>query len=373
MRIRSVILAIAFTGCSLASCGSNDETIQAHEFCNDYNSCGLMDLNGKVIVEPIFDDITSISFEPYWIASENELKGVIDKSGNWVLPPENEYIEYVFADRIVAEREGRRVLIDFSGREIIPFQYDQLEPLAKNMFMVKINGMTGLIDQNGRWIMPPEYQDFSYNLKSEVITFNKDGKWGFAGKDGTVFINAEYDSTKGFSEYGLAPVKQNDLWGYISLSNDLILEPRFFDAQHFTVSGYAAVETDKGWIFIKRDGQPAFDKIFDYAKTDAFNVGEVFIAGDGNLLGLINSDGDYILAPKYNHLLVHWEAGGVQAIHNKKFIALKLDGQPIADPDLFDETVLFGNSYIRVEWDGKKYPMTMAGEPIGFKLSDVRD
>jgi len=79
----------------------------------------------------------------------------------------------------------------------------------------------------------------------------------------SIVIQDKYEAAKSFSE-GLAPVKEDGLWGYIDRENNIKIECRFDDANSFSES-VAAVK-------------------------------------ENNLWGVINSNGQYILAPKYPNL-----------------------------------------------------------------------
>lgn len=374
MNQNSLLTGIVGLSLMLSACGTDDGP-QALEFCEDYERCGLISPDGEIILKPEFDQIVGSHHEPYWIADDGVKQGVIDISGNWVLPPANGFITYLADERVIFENYAqKRTLLDLSGNVLIPFQTAELRAIDKNKFVVKSDGRWGVAGRDGQWLIEPKFEAVGYTSDPDVYVLKKDGKWGFAENDGTFFIEPQYEDAQAFSPYGLAPVMKDGKWGFISLSNDFVIPPRFEDAKYFSASGYSAVKTEEGWTIINRDGNPLFDDRFENIETHPYSENGVFVFGNNGAQGLIDKTGKVLLEADSHQYIFYRHSGFFVAMDHYKYSAIiNAKGEYVADPALFEEVRLISDQYIAVSWDDKKYPMTAAGELIGFELSDVTE
>ena len=56
-----------------------------------------------------------------------------------------------------------------------------------------------------------------------------------------------------FSEIGYAPVQMDGAWGYIKENGDWVIEPQFDEAKCFNEKGLAPVMSNGAWSFIQLD------------------------------------------------------------------------------------------------------------------------
>ena len=61
-------------------------------------------------------------------------------------------------------------------------------------------------------------------------------------------IDFQFDDALSFGQH-LAAVKVGDLWGYVSLQGEVVIDPVFLEAGSF-YEGSAPVRTADGWQFI---------------------------------------------------------------------------------------------------------------------------
>ena len=59
----------------------------------------------------------------------------------------------------------------------------------------------------------------------------KNGKYGYINEKGEVVIDFIFEDANGF-KYNLAAVKLNDKWGFIDLSGQFQIEPKFDRVEH---------------------------------------------------------------------------------------------------------------------------------------------
>ena len=78
-------------------------------------------------------------------------------------------------------------------------------------------------------------------MGSDIVAFEKNGKWGFVNTDGKVVIDPQYDDAKSFA-YGLAGVCKDGKWGFINTDNELAIKYDFIDVDYFNSTGSCFVK-----------------------------------------------------------------------------------------------------------------------------------
>ena len=209
---------------------------------------GLIDEQGNVLIEPMYDWILSLIPEQnLLIVQEDGLYGIVDLQGEIMIPAVYDYIRYDSYED--GTEGGMLVLTDADGKiesmdaadlsERIPCNYDSIVWLNEDKAVVSLNGLSGIIDREGRLIEPVGYdiikifdsgavwmqkdsKTWFYNSSGEIVEDIGDyddifqygncyqtklnGKYGFLNEKGEKVIPTVYDSVKGYNAYGSANV-----------------------------------------------------------------------------------------------------------------------------------------------------------------------
>lgn len=88
--------------------------------------------------------------------------------------------------------------------------------------------------------------------------------YGFRDKNGKVIIAPEYVDVQDFSD-GMAAVKQGDgKWGFIDVTGNMVVSPKFTNEPSFFSEGYAVVKKKDGTrCFIDKQGNVVHDNLQD--------------------------------------------------------------------------------------------------------------
>lgn len=180
--------------------------------------------------------------------------------------------------------------------------YEDAKDFREGYAAIKKDGRWGFADKNGICVIDYQFEDVKNGFEEGYAAAKKDGKWGFIDTDGTCVIDYQFDDVKkGFSE-GYAAVKQNNKWGYIDQNGQYIIEPTYEDAGNFS-EGLAAVmnkiDRMKQWAYINSENEIVIDyKLYDISGGHLSIVGEFH---DGHafvtdvLYSLIDRQGNAIL------------------------------------------------------------------------------
>lgn len=162
--------------------------------------------------------------------------GFINASGEWVIKPfdTRRYGSPAFindADTAVVHIESKRGVIDATGNMVIPAKYDQIFGSEKSGFKVELDGKTGIVDASGNMIVPIEYD--------EVWPLRRDGLYRVHQGERRFVIDAagnEVTPPEARSDFrvygnvgrrGWTPAKQDGKWGAVNAQEEWVLEPNF--------------------------------------------------------------------------------------------------------------------------------------------------
>ena len=182
---------------------------------------GLIDCDGKVILNAEYDEITS-------------LKSV--------------------KENLVVKKDNKVGVVNAIGQIIVPVEYANVELLKegyKNEYkIVDETGNSGIISTSGTVIVAPAYKDIKYLGSTEIYAANIDNKWTLINKKGEVLNNSYDDYTYSKGDYVI--VKQGEKYGIITTSGEVKIEPMYEELNYaFSVyyiaklnSKYGVINTD---------------------------------------------------------------------------------------------------------------------------------
>jgi len=276
---------------------------------------GLIDINGNVIVPPIYSKIGYFSDGMAWVIKYDKF-GYIDHTGELVIPLifdayfdnykwfGEDMCEYVswnsfnFRDgRALVRVDGKAGFIDKTGVLVIPAIYDALfwhgewgsylPRFYNNHVVIRKNGMHGILDRYGNVVMPFEYDRIGDNFDSTFSGFplraSRGGYWGFVNEYGEEIIPFEFGAAQPFSN-GLAAVTKGgwgDNWGFIDTTGELVLPFEFFIGDQW-----------EGWSAFDEHG------LLVLPSRDHRNLWGV---------GLLNRSGEWVLPPEFSSIWVDSE------------------------------------------------------------------
>ena len=194
---------------------------------------GLIDFNGKILLECKYDDITPImGVENSLVTTKDGKKGLVDEAGTIII--ENEYSEVkALTDKyengyIVKGEDGKYGVITPAKKTVVPVKFDEIKNVyGESIYVVKegdklklfnsedektveinakdvksinsgnviiSNGEAyGTIDLEGKTVIEAKYQNLTFAF-GEYYIAKLDNKYGIISKTGETKLNFEYDS-----------------------------------------------------------------------------------------------------------------------------------------------------------------------------------
>lgn len=130
-------------------------------------------------------------------------------------------------------------IIDKRGKFVVPPTYDIIEDMSEGLYLASKNERYGFINARGEVIVSLKYTNalpFSQGVAAVAI----DSNWFFIDQTGKqMFINRFLDVSS-FSDSACAVTQDGENWGYIDMTGNFIIEPKFESAEDFA-GGFAIV------------------------------------------------------------------------------------------------------------------------------------
>ena len=213
-------------------------------------------------------------------------------------------------------------------------------------------------------------------------------KWNYLTIDGKILSDIWFDDCNDFDE-GLAVVRLNGKWNFITTDGKFISNTWFNYCGYFD-EGLAVVRLNGKWNFLTIDGKFLSDTWFDYCKSFRNGLASVQLDGKSNFIsakGEILSDtwfdycsnfydgfskvelnrkwnflttGGKILSDTWFNRCGYFEEGFAYIKLNDKWNFLTIDGKFLSDT-WFDHCYDFENGFAIVEMNGKRYAIDRNG------------
>lgn len=294
---------------------------------------GFVDADGKVLIQPQWDDLGGGTIFGQQVAFNEGLCAV--------------------------QKDGKFGYIDTSGNLVIPFQFEGASPFMEGLARVKLGNRFGYIDKSGHYKINPQFSEAG-NFHDGLAAVHTDDGWGFIKKSGEFAIAPRFESvdSNGFSD-GLAAVCPNKC-GFINRHGMILIKPQFDSVLAFS-EGLAPVEIGDKWGYIDRDGKMVINPQFD--GITMFSGGLAVVSVSGNT-GTIDTKGKYVVNPgQFNMQPIH---GDIQPATSSDGVGLvSRDGKWLLKPTkaLSSVSAVFGKVFYG-EINGQTTPISISGKVL---------
>ncbi|WP_338763047.1 WG repeat-containing protein [Bernardetia sp. ABR2-2B] len=327
------------------------------------NKVGYADKTGKIIVEPLYDNIENNFSEVYYSKTgisevkKNNLIGYINHEGKQILPLEfskvnNFYGIYDVKDAVTVAQKGNRKYgtIDRHNNTIIPFEYDFIGMDNRNdtLSFVKQNNKWGVINPFGKTVVPIRYSSVKYlqkpntkkalievfldssvvsyldkkgnfledNPNKNLIIVKQGGKFGIKTDTNaeTFLVNPSYDFIEEFGKVGKTswakvgiknPKNPKQLlYGIIDNKGNTILETDYLEIGILSEGKIAVQQNHKSrdkqlFGYLDENGKKVID--FQYYKAFPFsdNMAKVDLSRAGTKWSYIDEKGEVVIKSAY--------------------------------------------------------------------------
>ena len=201
---------------------------------------GLIDLNGKVLLEAIYDDIYSLKgTKDVVITVQDKKLGLANSEGIIVIPNKYTQIKSLGEDTnlyIVQDENGKYGIYNKTENK-----YQDIKQIEnKEWFCVKENDKYKIINQNEETTVDLEFDDVK-QIKNNVIVYTKNKKYGAYNIETKKKIDCKYNELKYTCENNFI-AKSGNSYGIIDIENDVKLKLEYANIQYYEKAQIYEVE-----------------------------------------------------------------------------------------------------------------------------------
>lgn len=297
------------------------------------NKYGLIDYQGKLILDTIYDKIYALEGIKNSIIIEKENKlGLCDNTGTVIIEPEYKKILPIGNDNkngyIVVNQENKYGVIDTLKKEVLQLIYDEVESVASNgYYVVKQDGVNKIVDKDKSTHLENKFDEVC-EIKDEIVIYKKNNKYGAIKLSGEEVVQTKYDYLT-FAFLNSFIAKTDNKYGVINNANEEKLKFEYSNIEYVKDGDFLlAYENDelhaniinsnfenkekgiisdinigKGYINVrKQTGENIYYnfKFEQLEKNKILQENSIILQKDNNLYGYVNADGKKVVDYIYN-------------------------------------------------------------------------
>lgn len=331
---------------------------------NKDSKYGVIDTTGKILVEPIYDNVKIPNPEKAVFICKEADKFIAINNLNEKIFTEYEEINAISLNGIVSnipyektvlkyKKNGKYGIINFEGKEITKPIYEEIKGLEnkETELLIKLNGKYGVINVKGAKLIKPEYDNViadgfytdkdKYGLsgyivsnktkegyiygyidnkykkvlevehneierildtKNEKDTYLMASKNGKYGiiKNGKVLINYTYQGIEYDSKSSLFEIEKSEKYGIIDYNGRIIIPIEYTGIKINGIYIYAYTDTEETIVYNMQGEKVTNLKYASITKTQNENY-QIAINEDG-FYGIINEKNEELVKNKYSYI-----------------------------------------------------------------------
>lgn len=268
----------------------------------DKNLFGVINSAGKIITQPLYKQFWPVTGK-FIAGKRNEFWGLLDYTGKELLPFDNYSLNNSQAGPFFVTKKDAKLYCQYNPKtgklssrclNALEFIFDNTPP--EGFVFGYSNGTKLAVDREGRIY---ESNDFSYlaelshdelsNISLNTRT-GENKKLRIESYEGYPFTDFVYDSV-GYTYDVIIVVKRDGKYGYFSKKGMKEVIPCVYDGADDFDWGLAPVKKGNKWGFINEEGKVMFD--FKYDSATPFHGGDAVVTIDGKKFEM-KTDGSMI-------------------------------------------------------------------------------
>ena len=274
-------------------------------------------------------EIAKVENYQYFVLKENNLSGVIDRSGNILIEPTYEEIRIPNPEKAVfvcyAENDSK--VLNQNNEEMFS-EYELVEPIRlknvesdlmyeKSVLKYYQNGKYGLIDFEGKQITEPIYDSIdSLPYKEGELLVSQEGKTGVINIKGNLMVDISYGSIevdgyyKDENKYKYAgyitsiTTNEGYRYGYVNYKGQKVLENEYNEISRINdidddENAYL-ISAKNGQYGIIKNKEQILNNEYQSIRYDGTN--NLFVIEKSRKFGVADINGNVIIEPTYNQI-----------------------------------------------------------------------
>lgn len=282
---------------------------------------GLINLEGEVIAEPIYESIEGLPYKEGELLVQLEGKyGIINNKGNDLVEPQYDQIT---VDNYTTEEDGykragyivsnttedgyRYGYVDIDGNVLLEPQYTEVSRITnmkdnENIYLIVAqNGQYGMV-KNQDQIIENEYQSISYNSANNTLTLEKTKKYGVATLEGKIIIPVEFAQIDSTGKYIYATDVDGNMDVYQEDGNPAEIDSNVYILETENENYQIKIDNSQGSVYsiLNKNGEQITTQ--NYAYINYLYDNYFIVSVTGGKVGVINDKEEPIIEIQYDSI-----------------------------------------------------------------------
>ena len=282
---------------------------------------GLINLEGEVIAEPIYESIEGLPYKEGELLVQLEGKyGIINNKGNDLVEPQYDQIT---VDNYTTEEDGykragyivsnttedgyRYGYVDIDGKVLLEPQYTEVSRITnmkdnENIYLIVAqNGQYGMV-KNQDQIIENEYQSISYNSANNTLTLEKTKKYGVATLEGKIIIPVEFAQIDSTGKYIYATDVDGNVDVYQEDGNPAEIDSNVYILETENENYQIKIDNSQGSVYsiLNKNGEQITTQ--NYAYINYLYDNYFIVSVTGGKVGVINDKEEPIIEIQYDSI-----------------------------------------------------------------------
>ncbi len=258
---------------------------------------GLINAEGSVIIDPIYDAIGEFKKFGYAVMQRNGRVGMLNKDGTELILPQYDDLKVLDSTLIAVMLNDQWKVINLDGRVILDSGYERIRVWKGGYLAYMQKGLWGLVDHTGHQICSPSYNGIRF-MENGYFKTQKQSKIGLMTIDGQTIIEPKADKIEIYSD-SLFFFQINNKWGGVNREGKVVI-PQQYDRYRTIADDFLILDRarDKDLYSVQKE------RLINRADYDAFYPfsDQYLLCKKNRLLGLIDKGGQEVLAVRYDEI-----------------------------------------------------------------------
>lgn len=265
------------------------------------NQWGLMDSNGDLFIEPIYNAIGEFKQFGYAVMQRNGGVGLLNKQGNEIIQPQYDDLK-VLDSTLVAVMDNREwMVINLQGTVVLNKGYQRVHVWNSQFLAFIKDNKWGLVDvESGKIIADPTYDQIDL-LKDAYFQTQKEDQIGLLASNGKTILEPLYEQVFIYNE-SLFFYKKNGKWGAVDAQGQSLIEPLFPSYQRISDQFIKLQQSKRCFLY----SIPVQKIITGDEFQNFYNFGNgIALSKNNRQLGLIDTTGFIVLPNEFDEIHVY--------------------------------------------------------------------
>ncbi|MBK7335854.1 MAG: WG repeat-containing protein [Saprospirales bacterium] len=259
---------------------------------------GLINAEGKLVLEPVYDAIGEFKSFGYAVMQRNGMVGLLGRNGQEILAPAFQDLKVLTPDLMAALQHDQWSIINLRGKVVLPPGYDRAVALTDQFLAYLENGLWGVVDRDGRKIVDCSYDQLDFHPEGYFLS-RKDDNLGVLSWEGEEILPTLYDDIR-IEGPGLIFFKKQNRWGMADCDSGIRIPAE-----------YERIDpVGNSFIRLRKAGKLALYSLSCEKLVSQDEYDDCYLFSDrailvkrNRLLGLLDACGQTLIPARYNEIL----------------------------------------------------------------------